>query len=166
MSSQFNLLLLGCFILGLHLCRNRVLPLDSFLAAQELLVLNFSTLIQTADIVLVPLETLLELLLFKLRIQFLSCMVLRVLTLDGLLMCLRLSLGDLLCDRQISLYPALTLLLLQQSLLVYPTLLLDAALVIYEPTLNKSQIRLEMKKDLPFAVPLSFATFRLSSAHY
>ena len=98
MSSQFKLLLLGCLVLGLDLCRNCVLSLNSFLSAQELLVLNLSTLIQTVCIVFIPLKALLKLILLNLRIYLLSCLLLSVLTLDGLLMCLCLSLGDLLCD--------------------------------------------------------------------
>ena len=98
MSSQLNLLLLGCFVLGQDLCRNCVLSLHSFLSTHELLVLNLSTLIQTVRIVFIPLETLLELLLLDLRIYLLSCLLLCILTIYGLLMRLCLSLGDLLCD--------------------------------------------------------------------
>ena len=99
MSSQLNLLLLCCFVLGLDLCRNRMLSLNSFLSTQELLVLNLSTLIQTVCIVFIPLEALLELLFLNLRIYLLSCLLLCILTLNGLLMRLCLALGDLLSGR-------------------------------------------------------------------
>ena len=98
MSSQLNLLLLGCFVLGLDLCRNCVLSLYSSLSTQELLVLKLSTLIQTVCIVFISLEALLELLLLDLRIYLLSCLLLCILTLDGFLMRLCLSLGNLLGD--------------------------------------------------------------------
>ena len=170
MSSQFKLLLLGCLVLGLDLCRNCVLSLNSFLSTQELLVLNLSTLIQTVCIVFIPLKALLKLILLNLRIYLLSCLLLSVLTLDGLLMCLCLSLGDLLCDWQLSLYPVLTLLLLYQSLLVKPTLLLDPSLVIYEPTLLQDYLRLEylftFYCDLPFAFILNLVSFGQAVANY
>lgn len=96
LSSELNLLLLGCFVLGLDLCRNCVLSLNSFLSTQELLVLKLSTLIQTACIVFISLETLLELFLLDLRIYLLTCILLCILTLDSFLMRLCLSLSNLL----------------------------------------------------------------------
>ena len=158
MSSQFNLLLFGCFILGLDLCRNRVLSLHSFLPTHQLLVLNLSTLIQTVCIIFISLDTLLELLFLNLRIYLLSCLLLCILTIYGLLMRLCLSLGDLLSDRQSSLYPVLTFLLLIQSLLVNPTLFLNPSLIILKSTLKhyESKIRLgyQKRKQLTYQLPL------------